>query len=352
MKQLQKHFKQQISSIVSKIRIESDSIYWVGEQKTHVLNAKAHNHFFGDLEDFGSNDLNGEGEKWLNQHLSASIYSYFYTGTAKLASIMSLPPQKERDEFMNELSAANQTKVSWDNGWTVYHLDPSGNAHASKNNELRWLQPNSWKYSNPATTTLALNVAVDFAVKKEDRGLQTVFYYVHSQHYFSHSSEIVRIYWSLLPEGAAPLIEQITSLFNSYKIPFQFKCLNHPDLFDRTDSAVLYLDKRNLHTALFLVKEIAHQLKPKLRKELPLFTYPLHQGVGLAEDPGNQQSFGMSRSQIIAEALVKAYKSEKNGQKEKEEMVEKQFLAKGVAIDEIYLHHHSNPEFVIDLLPS
>jgi len=40
---------------------------------------------------------------------------------------------------------------------------------------------------------------------------------------------------------------------------------------------------------------------------VPMFTKPLAEGLGLAEDPGNQMSFGQSRCQITARALWSCY---------------------------------------------
>ena len=47
---------------------------------------------------------------------------------------------------------------------------------------------------------------------------------------------------------------------------------------------------------------------------MPLFTRRLHAGLSYAEDPGMNQSFGMSRSQMIAEGIVNAYQLRRNNQ--------------------------------------
>jgi len=82
-------------------------------------------------------------------------------------------------------------------------------------------------------------------------------------------------------------------------------------LYVRSDAAVLYLDKKHVPVVSILLKSVLAELKDDLNEEIPLFTKKLYKGVGFAEDPGKGMSFGVSRSQVIAEALVEAFLSEK-----------------------------------------
>src|SRR5436305_14389954 len=56
-----------------------------------------------------------------------------------------------------------------------------------------------------------------------------------------------------------------------------------------------------------LLVDVYQAVKDNLKPETPLFTKRLAAGLGFAEDPGNGESFGMSRCRIVAEGLWSAY---------------------------------------------
>ena len=49
------------------------------------------------------------------------------------------------------------------------------------------------------------------------------------------------------------------------------------------------------------------EVREHLQPPTPLLTLKLHDGIGLAEDPATGESFGMSRSRLIAQAIWDAY---------------------------------------------
>ena len=105
------------------------------------------------------------------------------------------------------------------------------------------------------------------------------------------------------------MIELLTKNLNQYYIPFVFKCLNNPALFTRSDAAVLYVSKPYYAITATILASVYLQIKNELNPEIPGFTKELNPGLGLAEDPGNGESFGMSRCGIIAQGITAAYQS-------------------------------------------
>jgi hypothetical protein len=333
-------YQEQIEQIVSGIQILSKRSYEVEEQTKFVRNQMPFSNYGGDLKNFGSNqisDSHTERQNLINS-LTGTIYSHYYCGVANDKDVYKKPSKSAQQAFMNELSKANASRGGLDYNWKIYSVDPSGNAFVQKDGDLRWLQPNSFQYQNPRQQRHQVNTFVHIKKIRDSRTIQDVFYHVFSDEIFPQEVELSRIYWNIKPESASKLIRLLTTTLNSYRIPFQFKCLNHPDLYVRTDAAVLYLDKRNVHVVSILLKSILNELKDDLREGIPMFTQKLFKGVGFAEDPGKGMSFGMSRSTVIAQALVDAFFSEIENSLE---YVLETLEQKGFVIERMHLNKHT-----------
>lgn len=121
-----------------------------------------------------------------------------------------------------------------------------------------------------------------------------------------NSTELVRIYFDLTPEGAPVFIRLATSTLNKAGLPFQLKVLLAPELYRRCDAGVLYFPKSVFPEIAAFLKGAYPEIAPYLRSQIPAFTRPLAPGIGLAEDPGIPgQSFGQHRCLLLAEALVR-----------------------------------------------
>ena len=338
-----KAYKQQIETIVSAIQVTSLSTYKVYEEEEYVKNQMPYTSFHDDFKSFGSNVSVDENQQRTNliQALTNTIYSRFYCGITPENVTNKIPSKSERAAFMEILSKANTSKDGLDYNWTIYNVEASGNAFVKKNDALRWLQPNGYYFADPNQKKPALNTKVNLIKTREKKDIQPVFYHVFSNEMFPQEVALGRIYWNVTPEGAPVLIKEITTALNEYKIPFQFKCLNHPELYVRTDSAVLYLDKKHVQIVSILLKSIIENLKPYLVDRIPLFTKKLFKGVGYAEDPGKGQSFGMSRSIAIAEAIFESFQK-KRTKKEKLAAVISMLSRKGMTMDALHLNKHTS----------
>lgn len=200
------------------------------------------------------------------------------------------------EKFVNELSKNNHTQERILKGWQIKHNYHNGYLEVSKNNKSKIIHSADLRSQD--------NLIVSFLEKKEDQFRQQTFYYNFSNVTFELNKEITRIYWNITSEGASKLINIITKKLNYYTIPFLFKCLNHPDLYFRRDAAVLYIEDENLKIIDFLLPEICYEMKNYLEDDVPLFSYKYSKGVGLAQSPNNQESFGMNRVSILAESLL------------------------------------------------
>ncbi|MEM6686531.1 MAG: T3SS effector HopA1 family protein [Bacteroidota bacterium] len=336
-------YTQQVQQIIDAIEITSLTTYKVHGEEEYVQNQMPYQTFAEDFKSFGSNaniDTQQQRNNLINT-LTNTIYSRFYCGIKKENHTSKIPPKAAREAFMSELSQANTSTDGFDYHWKTYNIDAkTGSVYIQKNGELRWLPPNSFQFVNPQQKQAALNTFVNISRQKENRTLQPVFYHVFGNEMFPQEIEIGRLYWNILPEGTAKLINLLTTTLNDYKIPFQFKCLNHPELYVRTDAAVLYLNKKHVQIAAIILHSVIPNLAPYLVDEIPMFTKQLFKGVGYAEDPGKGQSFGMSRATTIASALVEAFQQEKD-KKQTLNIVETFLSRKGMSLDRLHLNKHT-----------
>jgi len=343
------HFYQDIKSIVEKTKIIDAQTFRIFDNDFHIAYKHPYMKWNQPLNVFGQNF--GEEKKVqsnLTSQIASALYSSFYcTGRTDITSydqvqkISNYPTKEEREITTHELSQLNQTKESENPLWRVYSIDQNGTAYVTKNGQVRYLVPNHWSFNNPSDKQLKLGTLVNIKLAKEDTKIQEVFYHVKSEQIVSQQAGYIRIYFNTNFEGAKVLVKQITSQFNKYQVPFLFKCLNHPNLYNRSDSAVLYVNRAYFKIAFQLLHLLIPKLTPFLKKEVPLFSLPIAQGVSFSEDPGDGQSFGMSRCKILSEALVEAFNKNKNNAKEKLEIVEGYLKKNGLDIENMHLKPNS-----------
>ena len=229
-------------------------------------------------------------------------------------------------EFVDELSAANAGSGTRQAGWLVVeHRDSDDQDAGAKNSDDR-------EQSGEAAVELAIiregltlrakpeeivyggdglpgvGDVVELKLPKELPAISPGFYTALSDEpYDATGREVVRVYWNLYAWGAATLVRRITERLNGTGLPFRLKLVNHPDRYNRCDAAVLYLLKEDLERAVPLLAEVYGEVRPDLKRPVPALTKRIAPGVGLAEDPGGNESFGMHRCRLLAEGLVRGW---------------------------------------------
>ncbi|MEN0080279.1 T3SS effector HopA1 family protein [Flavobacterium lindanitolerans] len=235
----------------------------------------------------------------LKESLTGILYSECYALKESYQSDLLHKPNYsiENDaNFMRLLSQNNHSKDRIEQGWQVKTNYPGGYVEVVRQAESHIVPLNALK------ETGGQNVAVFFP--KEDQHRQPTFYYVFGNQNLDFSKNLVRVYWNITSEGAPVLIDSITKKLNRYNIPFLFKCLNHPQLYFRRDAAVLYIEDTLQHLLGQLLPELYEDIKEFLEEDVPLFSYRYQKGMGMAENPSSQESFGMNRMAIVASVLA------------------------------------------------
>ena len=281
----------------------------------------------------------------LVDQLYSSCYCRRFNGD-QLSEIVWPPPD---DTFLTELSLAHAGRERWDSGWQTHRLLSSGQIIAQKGGITRLLWPGEFVSHEGPGTAMREGGRVSVFAPRDSKEMQPGFYFVFSETISDQQDEynLLRFYWHVKHTGAPLLVKLITKEFNRFQLPFRFKSLALRAFYERTDAAVLYINKRFYRISVELLADIYHELQDHLGADTPLFTKHLAPGLGLAEEPGTGESFGQNRCRILAEGLWNA--SEKGLQTDHERLqeVREQFERNGLSLDAPFLNPRSSDEYTL-----
>jgi hypothetical protein len=156
---------------------------------------------------------------------------------------------------------------------------------------------------------------------------------------------LLRLYWHLTPPAAPALLGQLSSSLNRLGIPFELQTVNDPTRYSRCDAGELNLPCQHYQAVIKSLRKIHTQLLAELHDTTPAFTKRLGPGLGLAEDPGDGQSFGMHRIALLSEAAVRAYERGEQSTHTRVSLVEEIFDEHGLDLDRPFLNSGSIDEY-------
>jgi len=232
--------------------------------------------------------------------LATVLYNRCYT-----ESILDpLSIESSDEDLTGALAAANQSRASWDEGWTIDQMLDGGRILARKGGAARAFLPGEYLTHRGIGSGPETGARVTVFAPAGSADLQEGFYYAFSETVsdYDESERVVRFYWNVTRQGAPRLMEAITRALNRFQIPFRFKCLARSGPYPRRDAAVLYLDARYYPIGALVVESIYAEVEGVLQPGTPLFAKRLADGLAFAEDPGG--SFGEHRMKILAAAMV------------------------------------------------
>jgi len=280
-----------------------------------------------------------DGEAMLKT-LTETLYDQCYCREFD-GSYRAFPPVAvDGGELSPVLTAANSTVARWEKGWVIDQLMPGGQYLATRNNRYRLVSPGEFVSAEYNPGMPQPGTAISVYCPRESANLQPAFYFAFSHEPADQPSlfTTVRFYWNLRSSGAGKLTELVTTRLNEYSIPFSFKCLNHAGWYSRIDAAVLYVAKPYFAITASLVSQIHSAIEPELGAAVPWFTKRLGPGLGLAEDPGNGESFGMSRCSMVAKGILRAGETGYRALEDKMQAVQTVFSEQGISLEEPWLN--------------
>jgi hypothetical protein len=242
-------------------------------------------------------------------------------------------------EFTKTLSLANSGADRWDAGWTTDFASPDGALYVRKGDRQLRVMPGEYVAEAVTFRPVVAGSAVVVRAPRESHAVQPGFYFALGETLgdFWDEQQTIRFYFNAGSPNAAELIRALTKSLNRFQVPFRMKALNDPAAYTRADAIVLYVTRRLYSCVCRLIGALPSSITSKFRPRVPLFTRKLRNGVGVAEDPGNGESFGMQRCRLVAEGIVEAGRSGRHDLAAKVRAVRGRFEASGIDLERPHL---------------
>jgi hypothetical protein len=265
--------------------------------------------------------------------LGSKLYrDFFVKGRAAPSGWETRSSPAGRGPFVAGMSAANTGSGYWADGWTVRERGDDGTAVVERSG-LK-LTVTSGDCSEPPEP----GRVVSLRFPKELRSMSPGYYVACGDRLPADRSPhvLIRLYWNLRESGAVPFVRLATSRLNGAGVPFRLKVVNDPQGFTRCDAAVVYLLDPDFVGARDLIDALYKEVSPHLDPMTPALTRRLAPGLGFAEDPGGDESFGQCRCRLLAEGIVRAYEHRARRIDDRLALVAARFAEDGVDLDEPY----------------
>ena len=230
------------------------------------------------------------------------------------------------------LDAAVRSVERWDTGWRVYGAHPDGSLGVIKGETQRLALPGQYLAQQAHGGVPAVGETVALWMPRSSATLQSAFHFAFGETPADRWDEavLVRFYFNTTPPGVPDLLAWVTGTLNAYRIAFRMKALVDPALYTRSDAAVLYVARRHATIVARLLAEPDCWGPAGLDDPVPLFTLRFAPGIGIAEEPGTGESFGMHRCRLLAEALLG---TTERGAAQRMAAVRARFAAEGLDLD-------------------
>lgn len=292
----------------------------------------------------------GTAREYLLSTLQECLYSNFYCmGFASPAEWQGGPAGMGAADLSEELSRANAGAGRWDDGWKVCAAE---NAHlrVEKSGFVLTISTDDFRPDPPRVAVAGSSGSVN--LPKELYGISPEFYMALgdlSEPAAPHRT--LRLYWNVTPRGAVQLMQALTSRLNAAAVPFRFKVLKSAAPSGRCDVGVLYVPREHSEPTLAIAAEIHDELANEslLRPLTPVFTKRLAPGLGLAEQPDPETSFGTHRCGLMAEALLSAHERGRRLLPERRRAVVEGFEHAGLGIGALYLNPGSSDSYAFPM---
>lgn len=258
-----------------------------------------------------------------------------FDGTIAGADAEATTANESEDDFVAELSKANRSRSRWDPLWRIYRVGVEGDIQAQKGDLHQFAVPGEFAFNAGPGVRAGVGDVVNLQVAPESLVFQPGYYFCFGEELSDRFDDFdqVRFYFNIEPHDAPPLLEFLSRELNRFQIPFRFKCPTSPANYYRIDTAVLYVSARWFQMTRQLVGQLAAEVLPNLQPDVSLFCRRMWPGIGFAEDPGNDRSFGEHRCNLVARGICRAWqKSPEPSGDDFLRAIELEFQAAGISL--------------------
>ncbi|MCG5435223.1 lanthionine synthetase LanC family protein [Micromonospora foliorum] len=228
------------------------------------------------------------------------------------------------------LSAAVPSGRTWERGWRWEGAD-DGLMVVVRDGVRFWAQPAGVRATQGSG--LAMGGPCEVLAPAERQWLIPGFHALVGREPWTTADDqdgLLRLYWHATDACAPRLLAAIRTALDHEGVPFKIKLPRNPAGYRRADAAVLYLPRSRFSAARMALAAVHGELSGVLRSTVPMFTKRLGRGLGLAEDPRQEESFGQHRCRIVAHALLGAHLAGRNGRDARLAAVADAFRAAGL----------------------
>jgi len=330
-----KDFRAQLQEVVEAVEILSPTTYtWFGRESPPLASRIVRSLSARTARDY------------LHYMLHRQLYADFYCpGFPAPAEDEDSPAlSMGMTPFLQSLSSANAGTGCRDGNWEVRAIEE--NALLARKDGLDvWASKTDCLISPEAS--LEVGARIELRLPNESLYMLPGFYMALGDRELRHreTDPAVRIYWHLTPECAAAFVASATTRLNAGGVPFRLKVLRDPSLYTRCDAAVIYARKRDYPSVSQILADIYAAICQSMEPGTPAFTKSLVPGLGLAEDPGDGQSFGEHRCHLLADALIAAHESGLRSVPERTRAVADRFEREGLELAAVFLNPGSRDEY-------
>jgi hypothetical protein len=217
--------------------------------------------------------------------------------------------------FYQQLHESNQGHGFYDPDWLIIADEPNGLTAVQKDQLILHIERQ--KYLKPEEQKAAIGEEVTVWMPRNR--LESGFYIAVGDTFFATETQLdverVTVYLNIEADGAAVILQAITSVLNALAIPFQLKLPYDPSAYDCLAAGSLLLRKTDYPSVTLALQQVYASHSSYFRAEVPPFTQQLAPGWAIAEVPLQTftpgEDFGLNRCHVIAEGLLTAWR---NGQ--------------------------------------
>jgi hypothetical protein len=300
-------------------------------------------------------------QKYLNLLLRNFIYGIYYNGSLQSTLAVNTDTNNCTSQhnlednstlqidwnFYEQLHASNHGVGYFEPKWEVLRQEPDGTMAVTKGGLTLYVEPDCHLESSKKSTKVGDMVAIWMPKNRLQNGCYMAVSNVGQEQQSNADRDLGagRIYFNFTPSGAIALMDSLTLQFNAASIPFSFQVLHNPCAYGRYDSGVLYFELHDYPAIRTILQVVYPENQFHFQPEIPLFTKFLAPGLGLAEEPSQkfaaQESFGMNRCQIVANALLEAWQKGRNAMEERMRVIDQHFTRHTIDLRRPYLNPSS-----------
>lgn len=281
------------------------------------------------------------------------LYADFYLqgGAAPTRGLRISAHPAARAAFVAALARSNSGRGQWDDGWDVLAVEPDGGLRVERDGIVLSVARGAWHAGGNAPEP---GTRVRIGPLRDEPALAPGFLTLLGDASLPRDphAPLLRYYWNCTPSGAALLANLLTNLLNRESIPFRLKVVDDPTAYARADTVVLYVEPGRHDDVAPLLAEVHARVGLHLRSAVPALTLELAPGLGLAEDPGGDESFGQQRCRVLAEGILRAWEQRRRAPEARLLAVAERFAEAGISFEAPFCNPGSPAAYPFPLAPA